>query len=179
MIIKRLALVLLLVWGCSFTGPLLRPNKGYVEFIARADIMVEKNFPEWYVDGTPYIINLEETEHLAATFVYRNGVFSIVLYKDALNFTLVEDLATTLLHEHVHVKTWDYLKETIPGKLCNNAVSELMAYGVELEQTKIQVSQTMRDSTQFWYEEYYLYGSVVCPAEIIKDFPNPFMLNNN
>ncbi len=174
MIIRRLALVLLLVLGCSFTGNTLqRSSMGPFEFIARADIMVEKNFPEWYVEGTPYMVSLEETDNLAAAFKYEDGTFLIVLYEDALNLPLVEDLATTLLHEHVHVKIWDDLEEDATGELCQGAVQEMTAYRVELEQTKIQVSRNMRDSIQDWYNTYYFYGVIACPAEIIKNFPRP------
>jgi hypothetical protein len=185
--IKRIALALLLVLGCTFTSastpinidrPYIRPacrlDMGYIEFIARADIMVEKTFPEWYVKGTPYTISSEEIPNrYASAHKFEDGSFLIAFYDDALNLCTVEDMAVVILHEHVHVKIWNDLEEAIPEETCNSAVHEMTAYGVEIEQTKIQMSQHMIESTQYGYNLNYLRGVISCPADTMVDFPWP------
>ena len=48
---RGLVPVLLLALGCTTapTQTIRHPGMNYLEFIARADIMVEKHYPEWHV----------------------------------------------------------------------------------------------------------------------------------
>jgi len=136
--------------------------------------MVKKKFPEWYVEGTPFERNFEQIENrYASAHKLEDGTFLIVLYDKGLDLTTIEDLASVLLHEYVHVTIWNDLEEAIPEEDCNSAVHEMTAYGVEIEQTKIQVSQHLRDSTQYGYDLNYLRGVVFCSADIMADWPWP------
>ncbi len=187
MIIRRLALVILLVLGCTLTPspistapnidprwPACRSGMNQIEFIVRADMLVEKVFPEWYVRGTPYTISDEEIpDRYATAHKFEDGTFLIAFYDDALALCAVEDMASVILHEHVHVKIWNALEEALPEEDCNSAVHEMIAYGVVIEQTKIQISQHMRESTQYGYNLNYLRGIISCPVDIIVDFPFP------
>jgi hypothetical protein len=74
----------------------------------------------------------------------------------------------------VHVKIWNDLKRDFPFNLwCRSAVHELTAYGVELEQTKINVTSGMRASTRIGYALAYTRGSIYCSSETLEGFPKP------
>lgn len=181
-LMRRLAvsLLLLLVMGCSSIAPpaysftIRHPQMNYMEFIARADLMVENLFPEWYVEGTPIGV---DTEQIGITFasVQRlpDGRLAIELYPHGYHLATVEDLASVLLHEYVHVRIWDELETTILNPLCNAAVHEIMAYGVELAQTKLTVTDGMKSATRIGYELAYSRATVYCYEHIMKDFPLP------
>ena len=174
--IKVLLASLLLV-GCSTTPiqTIRDPQMNYLEFIARADIMVEKAYPEWYVEDTPIGVDADERGiRFATTSELLDGSLAVTLYEHGYNLAVVEDLASVLLHEYVHVKIWNDLKRDFPFNLwCRSAVHEITAYGVELAQTKINVTSGMRASTRIGYALSYTRASLYCPDEILEDFPKP------
>jgi hypothetical protein len=147
----------------------------YLEFIARADLMVKNLYPEWYVEGTPIGVDTEEAGiRFATVSELEDGSLAINIYEYGWNLAVVEDLASVLLHEYVHVKIWNDLKRDFPINIwCRSAVHEMTAYGVELEQTKINVTSGMRASTRIGYALAYTRGSLWCPNEILEDFPKP------
>lgn len=151
----------------------------YMEFIARADLMVKELFPEWHVEGTPIGVNTEEVGvRYATTSRLMDGRLAIEIYPYGYRLAVVEDLATVLLHEYVHVKIWDELEKSIPtdteaSSLCKASVHEIMAYGVELDQDRLTVTEGMRDETLTQYRVYYVQGTSYCPTELMKIFPLP------
>jgi hypothetical protein len=179
--VKRLAIVLALMAGCVFISSALPISQSnlhlgmrYTEMVAQADAMVEKKFPEWYVEDIPFERNIDISPTLfASAYKTADGTFLITLYDLSLNLKTVEDLASVLLHEYVHVKIWNDLEKAIPEKECNDAIHEMTAYGAEVEQTRIQVSPMMRASTQIGYNMNYFMGIVSCPIDIMVDFPFP------
>ena len=179
--VKRFAIVLALMAGCVFISSALPISQSnlhlgmrYTEMVARADTMVENKFPEWYVEDVPFSRNIDtSTNHFASAFRSDEGTFHITLYDLALNLKTVEDLASVLLHEYVHVKIWNDLEKAIPEEECNSAVHEMTAYGVEIEQTRFPISQSLRLSSQIGYNMNYFMGIVSCPIDIMVDFPFP------
>jgi hypothetical protein len=146
----------------------------YIEFLARADLMVEKAYPEWYVEGVGVAVSFDDAgRHFASTHKLDDGTFAIKVYELAWDLCTVEDLASVLLHEYVHVKIWNELELEIPEPWCNVAVHELTAYEVESTQTKINVSKSMRVITQMGYNLSYAKGANSCPSELIEQFPAP------
>lgn len=168
---------LVVVMGCLSVSPsqtIRDPQMNYLEFIARADLMVQKLFPEWYVEDTPIGVSFEEFGlRFADVTRLPDGRLAINIYSEGWNLATVEDLASVLLHEYVHVRIWDELEESIPEAWCRSAVHELTANRVELNQTKINVTEGMREATRIAYSEAYEQGLFYCFSEIMKDFPIP------
>jgi hypothetical protein len=149
----------------------------YLEFIARADLMVKKLFPEWHVEGTPIGVDFAEMGvRFADVSRLEDGRLAINIYEHGWDLATVEDLASVLLHEYVHVTIWDDLEETIEYDFCRMAVHEVTAYGVELRQTKLTVTEGMRSSTQIGYNQAYSEASVYCPPEMVEEFEDPVWL---
>lgn len=177
--ISRVLLVLLLIWGCAefpdssrFT---IRPSDmDRNEFLALADAQVREHFPEWYVEGIRQEIELDNPkDEFAAVTRQADGTFLMSIYKPAWNLYVVEDLVTVLLHEYVHVKLWDWLAEKIPYEACNHAIHELTAYGVELTQSRIRITEPMLWSARSGFNSFYLQGKLHCSEEIIQEFTRP------
>jgi hypothetical protein len=146
----------------------------YLEFLARADIMVEKAYPEWYVEGVGIAVSFDDVgKSFASTHKLDDGTFVIKIYELSWDLSTVEDLASVLLHEYVHVKIWNRLEIEIWNPWCNLAIHELTAYEVELTQTKLNVSKIMRVLTQEGYNLSYAKGADTCPSELIEQFPPP------
>lgn len=179
-LIRRILPVLLLMWGCteppcpaSFT--MRQPDMNYLEFLSRAEELVEENFPEWYVAGIKREMEFDNpSSNFAQVYEEDDGTLVMAIYELSWDLCAVEDLASVLLHEYVHVKIWDELKEKIPDDpRCNILVHELTAYSVELNQIKIRTTGAMRRNTQVGYDLAYIKAKAFCSQELIKDFPKP------
>ena len=179
-LIRRILPVLLLMWGCteapdppSLTIRHLGMN--YLEFLSRAEALVKENFPEWYVEGVKKELIFDNSNYdgFATINKQEDGTLVMSIYELAWDLCAVEDLASVLLHEYVHVKIWDELEEKMPNEWCNLAVHELTAYGVEMNQRKIRTTGAMRRNNRMGYDMAYLQARVFCSQEIIKDFPKP------
>ena len=179
-LIRRILPALLLMWGCteaphppSFT--IRHPDMNYLEFLSRAEALVKEKFPEWYVEGVKkeLIFVNSNNDEFATITGQEDGNLVMSIYGLAWDLCAVEDLASVLLHEYVHVKIWDELDEKIPNKWCNIAVHELTAYGVQMRQRRIRVKGAMRRSPRLGYDLAYLQAKAFCPQKTIKDFPKP------
>ena len=174
---KRLAIAILLLvmMGCSspptYTYTIRHPQMNYLEFIARADLMVKNLFPEWHVEGIPIGVDFEAVGILFADVSrLEDGRLAINIYEEGWNLATVEDLATVLLHEYVHVKIWDELEKNILESFCKAAIHEMVAYGVELDQTKLTVTDGMRSSTGVGYRQAYAEARGYCSSEIVEHY---------
>ena len=178
-LIRRILPVLLLMWGCTEapnppTFTMRQPDMNYLEFLSRAEALVEENFPEWYVEGIRRELEFDNpSSNFAEVYEEDDGTLVMAIYELSWDLCAVEDLASVLLHEYVHVKIWDELKEKIPDEFCQIAIHELTAYSVEMNQRKIRTTGAMRRGTRFGYSLAYIQARVFCPQEIIKDFQKP------
>jgi hypothetical protein len=146
----------------------------YAEFIQRADDMVKVNFPEWYVEGIVRELAFEQVGSLFASVnIQEDGTLRITLYEMSWDLCTVEDLASVLLHEYVHVKIWFRLAEEIEDDFCRAAIHEVTAYTAELTQTKMNVTPAMRAGTEFGYRFAYIKAMGYCPMEEYDYFPDP------
>jgi len=179
--IRLLLPALLLMLGCASTTvvyeplyTLRHPDMHYFEFIERADDMVKENFPEWYVEGIEWELAFEQVgSWFASVDEQEDGTLLITLYEQSWDLCTVEDLASVLLHEYVHVKIWFRLKEEIEDEFCRAAIHETTAYNVELTQTKLNVTPAMRFGTEFGYRFAYIKAMSYCPMEDYDYFPDP------
>lgn len=136
---------LLLVGGCATWQPhytLRYPDMTYFEFLSQADALVAENFPQWYTKNVQKELRFGKLNgRYASIKEEKNGTLVMFIYKLSWDLRTVEDLASVLLHEYVHIKIWNDLEDQIPGDdvavWCRAAVHEMTAYGTELRQTRI------------------------------------------
>jgi len=152
----------------------------YTEFLARAEKMVAEKYPEWYVEGIQRALVFNNPDiRFASVSKQEDGTFVMYIYEQSWDLCTVEDLASVLLHEYVHIKIWNDLEDQIPGDgvaaFCRAAVHEMTAYGTELRQTRIKTTSAMRSSTRMGYALAYGEGSMYCSSEIMKGFSRPRM----
>lgn len=181
-----LLLALPLVVGCAQTSittvpeyTLRDPGMNYMQFLYKAEALIAENFPEWYVEDVKRELVFDNPDmRFASVSKEEDGTFIMHIFEMSWDLCTVEDLASVLLHEYVHIKIWDDLLDQIPGDTapanwCRAAVHEMTAYGTELQQRKVNVTAAMRMSTRMGYIMSYERGHVFCSSEIMEGFSHP------
>jgi len=145
------------------------PEMTNFEFLTLAEKKIEENFPQWYVKDINTVLLFNSPPWASDLFASVNKrpriPLTMVIYAASWELTTVEDFASVLLHEYVHVTMWERLEAEIPDEDCRSAAHEVIAYTIEMEQDKFKVSDTMKRSTKF---EYYLYNidlQMYCPVD--------------
>jgi len=154
------------------------PGMSSFDFMKAADLMILETAPEWYVEGTAKIpivmhssINILDT--YGRTWKDEQGVFHVSIDRIGLMLSTVEDLASVILHEYVHVIRWDRIEDHDWSDNCKEARQELMANKIVIE------NYNLLEYTPYMLENsYILYADAralallnQCPAEVMSDLP--------
>lgn len=180
-----IGIVLLFSIGCASTSPLssneytLRPyGMTPRQFANLALEMVEQRVPEWD-PGTIYVkLDLTCEDKLGSAWVDEKGVRHLQLCYQALILSTVEDLASVVLHEFVHLSKWDEIEkmnldpEDAEVEWCTIAVHELWANRIVIENfPKLRYSPQMMALAQDLYWEYRVMARNHCAPELYRSFP--------
>lgn len=183
------------IFACTDTSPPTPPNHEVnapftvrrvgmktVAFVKLADDLILSKAPRWYNPDTKIHLNFDTNKNFATTIVTINGTLNIVLERHALVLATVEDMAAVLLHEYVHVESWDYVYTV--GELasfeteeykegCLNALAEMLANKVVVEMYYvIGYGRVMLQHQTFLYQENYVYAKEhKCPTVITFGMP--------
>ncbi len=176
-------LITLLLITCVFDGDVRnkcysysRPGVTPIDFVSDAQDMLKERFPEWFVEETKIFIRQSQRGKVFARVRPQRfeGELIMDLYPISLRLCTVEDLASVLLHEYVHVKVWDELQERISDEDCRNARHELIANFTVLDaREKLPYSDDLLGGALVLYETYYAFAECVCEPEVYEDYPRP------
>jgi hypothetical protein len=151
----------------------------YYDAMRAGDKLVLAAAPEWYVEGTremPIIMqaspNLLHGKYGQA-WVDEEGVYHVVIGQSGLLLATIEDLASVILHEFVHVLTWEEIRAQDWTDECITVRQELVANKVVLEHYfKLGYTPYMYDNSRGLYAQFraeaLLYN---CPPEVMSDMP--------
>lgn len=162
----------------SRTYTIRTPNMDYYDFLRVADAMVLAVAPDWYVVGTPELpIIVQASPNLLRRFgeawVDDQGVYHVVIGRLGLMLSTVEDLASVVLHEYVHVLEWEKIETQPWSDNCKSARQELMANKVVIEHyILLGYTPYMLEKSRILYAEAQALALLnQCPAEVTSDLP--------
>jgi hypothetical protein len=155
------------------------PDMDYYDFLRAADAMVLAAVPDWYVVGTPEMpIIMQASPNLLRRYgeawVDDQGVYHVVLGRLGLMLATVEDLASVVLHEFVHVISWEEIRSQDWSDNCHSARQELMANRVVIEHYHIlgYTPYMLENSRKLYAQAQALALLNQCPAEVFSDMPD-------
>ena len=152
-----------------------------LSFIKLADELVARKAPRWYDPDTQIHLDFGLIKNFASMRVTDKGTLDIVLERHALVLATVEDLAAVLLHEYVHVDSWDYVYNV--GKLtsfeseghkekCLRALTEMLSNKVVVEMYHvIRYGHVLLQHQTDLYQEQYVYAHDNCPTVVTLGMP--------
>jgi hypothetical protein len=150
----------------------------YYDFLRAADAMVLAAVPDWYVVGTPEMpIIMQASPNLLRRYgeawVDDQGVYHVVLGRLGLMLATVEDLASVVLHEFVHVISWEEIRSQNWSDNCHSARQELMANKVVIEHYHIlgYTPYMLENSRKLYAQAQALSLLNQCPPEVMNDMP--------
>ncbi len=159
------------------------PSMSYLSFVAAADDMIRLIAPEWYIESTTEVpitihvnINLLKNMFGQAWKDKKTGGYRIVIGRTGLFLSVVEDLASVLLHEYVHIKVWDEIESKDWPYECKMARHELEANKVVIGYyEKIGYTPHLYENSLILYAQAQIKAVLYkCPAEVREDMPfNP------
>jgi hypothetical protein len=151
----------------------------YFDFMRAGDRMVELVAPEWYVSGTnetPIIMHAmpDLLGKFGEAWKDEVGTFHVGIGRRGLMLATVEDMASVVLHEFVHVKMWEEIAAEDWSWECKSARHELIANKVVIEHFfKIRYTSYMYTNSRILYAEAQAKASInECPAEVTSDMPS-------
>ncbi len=154
------------------------PNMDYYSFLHAADAMVLAAAPDWYVVGTPEMpVIMQASPNLLRKFgeMWKDdqGVYHVDIGRLGLMLATVEDLASVVLHEFVHVIAWEEIKAQDWSYNCKSARHELMANKVVTgHYLKLGYTSDMYENSRKLYAEAKAKAVLnQCPAEVMIDMP--------
>ena len=155
------------------------PNMDYYDFLRAADALVLAAAPEWYVEGTrelPVIMQASPNLlHGRYGEAWRDdqGVYHVVIGRLGLMLATIEDLASIVLHEFVHVIMWEEIQAQDWIDECKSARQELMANKVVIEHyRKLGYTPYLyRNSHKLYIEAKTKALLNQCPAEVMSNMP--------
>ena len=186
-----LLLIITLTLGCvtlepNYSFTLRSTDMSDEEFVEAAAAIVLVNTPEWYVapDGPDVRLILKtvhfERGYYATTRRMSTSSYLIFIESDGLSLKTIEELAAVLLHEYVHVKTWNsILGGTDLSRTCKVIRSEMMS-----ESVVIANFYRIGYSRKFLYMNIRRYRQLkhkarLCPPATLNDLPSqPFPVKN-
>jgi hypothetical protein len=155
------------------------PNMDYYDFLRAADAMVLEAAPDWYVVGTPELpIIVQASPNLLRRYgeawVDDQGVYHVVIGRTGLMLSTVEDLASVVLHEYVHVLEWEKIEVQDWSDNCKSARQELMANKVVIEHyILLRYTPYMLENSHILYVQAQALAALnQCPAEVTSDLPS-------
>jgi hypothetical protein len=155
------------------------PDMDYYDFLRAADAMVLAAVPDWYVVGTPEMpIIMQASPNLLRRYgeawIDDQGVYHVVLGRLGLMLATVEDLASVVLHEFVHVISWEEIRSQNWSDNCHSARQELMANKVVIEHYHIlgYTPYMLENSRKLYAQAQALSLLNQCPPEVMNDMPD-------
>lgn len=163
--------------GRSYT--IRTPDMDYYDFLRAADAMVLAAVPEWYVEGTPETpIIMQASPNLlqrryGEAWLDEQGVYHVRIGRLGLMLSIVEDLASVVLHEFVHVIVWEEIEAQDWSENCMSARQELMANKIVIEHyILLGYTPYMLENSYRLYARAQFKAQVNgCPAEVWIDLP--------
>ncbi len=163
----------------SRTYSIRTPDMDYYDFLRAADAMVLATVPDWYVVGTPELpVILQASPNLLRRFgeawIDDQGVYHVVIGRLGLMLSTVEDLASIVLHEYVHVLEWEKIEAQPWSDNCKSARQELVANKVVIEHyTVLGYTPHMLENSFILYAQAEALAMLnQCPAEVTSDLPD-------
>ncbi len=151
------------------------PDMDYYDFLRAADAMVLAAAPEWYVEGTPEMpVIMQATPNLlhryGEAWVDEQGVYHVVIGRLGLMLATVEDLASVILHEFVHVISWEEIEAQGWSENCEFARQELIANKVVIEHyLKLGYTPYMLSNSRKLFSQARVKAMLnQCPAEVMS-----------
>lgn len=177
-----LAFAFVLAIGC-----VLEPNRPFTyrpidmsnqEFVEAANAIVLDNTPEWHVttDGPDIRVIVKTVRFKRGYYarVYRmsSKLYLVFIENSGLELKSIEDLASVLLHEYVHIKTWDsILALTDLSTDCKEIRSELLSEMIVVNNFyRIGYTKKMLHSNLRQYRRLKMRAKS-CPPETISGLP--------
>jgi len=154
-------------------------DMAYYDLLRAADEMVRVAVPEWYVEGTPEMpIIMQASPNLLQRRygeAWRDdaGVYHVRLGRLGLMLAVVEDVASIVLHEFVHVHAWAEIEAQDWSENCMSARQELMANKVVIEHYhKLGYTPYMLQNSHRLYEQAKFKAAVnQCPIGVMDGMP--------
>ncbi len=164
---------------CHDTYTIRTPNMTYFESMRAGDKLVKAAAPEWYVEGTremPVIMQASPNllrDRYGEAWIDEEGVYHVVIGRKGLMLATIEDLASVILHEYVHVILWEAVKAEDWTEECKTARQELMANRVVIEHyLKLGYSPDIYNNSRKLYAKAKTKALLnQCPTEIMGDMP--------
>lgn len=146
------------------------------QFVRAADLLIELRAPEYRRHSAQVHLGFGLLNKYGITDRNAQGDLIIVLGRPALMLATVEDLAMVLLHEYVHVVTWDEIFNGNFGgatEECKKARAEMLANKVTVElYHRIEYRHEMLLHGLRMYRQALTKANVMeCPLEITIDLP--------
>lgn len=146
------------------------------QFVRAADLLIELRAPEYRRHSAEVHLGFGLLNNYGITDRDSKGDLIIVLGRPALMLATVEDLAMVLLHEYVHVVTWDDIFGGDFGgatEECKKQRAEMIANKVTVElYHRIEYRHDMLLHGLRMYRQAYVKAQVMkCPLEITIDLP--------
>lgn len=170
---------------CNDTFTIRTPDMSYYDSMRAGDELVMAAAPEWYVEGTqemPIIVqaNPDLLSLYGEAWVDEQGVYHVVVGRLGLMLATIEDLASVLLHEYVHVIAWEEVEAEEWSENCKSVRQELIANKVVIEHYhKLGYSPYMLSNSRTLYAQAKAKGLLnQCPAEVMSGLPEvPMPIN--
>ena len=164
---------------CHDTFTIRTPDMSYYDSMRAGDELVKSAAPEWYVEGSreiPVIMQASPNllrSRLGEAWIDEEGVYHVVIGRMGLMLATIEDLASVILHEFVHVIIWEEVEAQDWTPECKKARHELMANKVVIEHY-LDLGYTphmLKNSRKLYVEAKALALLNQCPAEVTSDMP--------
>ncbi len=163
---------------CDDTYTIRTPNMSYYDAMRAGDKLVLAAAPEWYVEGTlemPVIMQASPNllKRYGEAWIDDEGVYHVVIGRLGLMLATIEDLASIILHEFVHVVLWEEIEARDWTDKCKSARQELMANKVVIEHyLKLGYTPYMYAHARSLYARAKAKALLFqCPAEVMSDLP--------
>lgn len=163
---------------CNDTYTLRTPDMTYYDSIRAGDELVLAAAPEWYVEGTPEMpiivqANPDLLRLYGEAWLDDQGVYHVAIGRLGLMLSTIEDLASVLLHEYVHVIAWEEIEAHDWSDNCKSVRQELLANKVVIEYYhKLGYTQYMLNNSRNLYAEAKAKGLLnQCPADVTSGMP--------
>ena len=163
---------------CHDTYTIRTPDMGYYESMRAGDELVLATAPEWYVEGTREMpVIMQASPNLLGRFgeawIDEQGVYHVVIGRLGLMLATIEDLASIVLHEFVHVIMWEEIQAQDWTQECKSARQELLANKVVIEHyLKLGYTPYMYENSRKLYAEAKAKALLnQCPAEVMSGMP--------
>ncbi len=153
-------------------------DMSYYDSMRAGDELVRIAVPEWYVEGTPEVrVIMQASPDLMKSYgeVWRDdqGIFHVVIGRLGLGLAVIEDLAAVILHEFVHIITWDETNAQDWTDNCKLARQELMANKVVIQHyIRLGYTPYIYENSHILYSEAKAMAVLFeCPAEVLSGMP--------